>query len=224
MKQHILNVCRQSFFQLRQLRLICRTLPKDILKILLHSFVFSRLDYCNSLLYGWQKCYLKKLQSVQNAAARLYRGLRKYDHITPLLRDELHWLPITSRIDYKIAVLTYKALHNQAPKYLTDMCSRASDFTGLTRNRSATNGKLVPTSWNTVSYGKRCFNFAAPEVWNKLPVSLIQNNCFDDLKKRLKTVLFIEAYLTRTEWKHLRTNCCCSLLVSVLYFHIFLQF
>jgi len=194
MKQHILNVCRQSFFQLRQLRVICRSLPKDILKILLHSFVFSRLDYCNSLLYGLPKCYLKKLQSVENAAARLYSGRRKYDHITPLLRDELHWLPISARIDYKIAVLTYKALHNQAPKYLTDMCSLASEITGLSRNRSATNGKLVPTSWNTVGYGKRCFNYAAPEVWNKLPVSLIQNNCFNDFKKHLKTVLFIDAY------------------------------
>lgn len=194
MKQHILNVCRQSFFQLRQLRVICRTLPKDILKILLHSFVFSRLDYCNSLLYGLPKCYIKKLQSVQNAAARLYGGLRKYDHITPLLRDHLHWLPISARIDYKIAVLTYKALHNQAPKYMTDMCSLASESTGLSRNRSASNGKLVPTSWNTVGYGKRCFNFAAPAVWNKLPVSLIQNNCFDGFRKGLKTFLFIDAY------------------------------
>jgi hypothetical protein len=74
------------------------------------------------------------------------------------------------------------------------MCSLASEFTGLSRNRSATNGKLVPTSWNTVGYGKRCFNFAAPEVWNKLPVSLTQNNNFDDFRKRLKTVLFTDAY------------------------------
>jgi len=194
MTQHILNVCRQSYFQLRQLRVICRTLPKDILKILLHSFVFSRLDYCNSLLYGLPKCYLKKLQSVQNSAARLFGGLRKYDHITPLLRDQLHWLPVKSRIDYKIAVLTYKALHNEAPKYLTEMCSLAADSTGLARNRSATSGKLVPTSWNTVSYGKRGFNFAAPAVWNNLPVSLIQTNSFDDFKKRLKTFLFRDAY------------------------------
>ena len=196
MKQHIglLNVCRQSFFQLRQLRVICRRLPKDILKILLHSFVFSRLDYCIALLYGLPKCQLKKLQSVQNAAARLFGGLRKYDHITPLLRDQLHWLPVKARIDYKIAVLTYKALHNQAPKYLTDMCSLTSEFSGLSRIRSATNGKLVPTSWNTVSYGKRCFNFAAPEVWNKLPVSLTQSNSFDDFRKRLKTILFTDAY------------------------------
>jgi len=46
------------------------------------------------------KCYLNKLQSVQNSAARLFGGLRKYDHITPLLRDQLHWLPITARIDF----------------------------------------------------------------------------------------------------------------------------
>jgi len=97
MRQHIINVCRQSCFQLRQLR----SLPMDVLKALLHAFVFSRLDYCNSLLYGLPKCDLNKLQSVQNAAARLIGGLRKYDHITPLMRDQLHWLPISVRIEFQ---------------------------------------------------------------------------------------------------------------------------
>ena len=194
MKQHIINICRQSYYQLRQLRVICRSLPKDVLKTLLHAFVFTRLDYCNSILYGLPKCYLNKLQSVQNSAARLIGGLRKYDHITPLLRDQLHWLPITARINFKIALLTYKSLHHQAPKYLSDMLCLASDFPGLSCNRSATNGNLIPASWNTVSYGKRCFHYSAPTVWNKLPVSLRRLNSSADFKKGLKTFLFIDAY------------------------------
>jgi len=194
MRQHIINICRQSYYQLRQLRVICRSLPKDVLKTLLHAFVFSRLDYCNSILYGLPKCYLKKLQSIQNSAARLFGGLRKYDHITPLLRDQLHWLPITARIDFKIALLTYKSLHQQAPKYLSDMLCLASDFTGLSSNRSATNGNLIPASWKTVLYGKRCFQYSAPAVWNKLPVPLRRINSVTNFKKELKTFLFINAY------------------------------
>ena len=95
MKQHISNICRSCFFQLRQLRVIRRTLPKDVLKTLLH--VSSHLDYCNSLFYGLPKCHIGKLQTVQNAAARLFGGLRKYDYISPVLKNDLHWLPIKQR-------------------------------------------------------------------------------------------------------------------------------
>ena len=94
MRQHIANITRLSHFQLRQLRVVSRSLTRDALKMLLHSFVFSRLDYCNSLFYGLPDTSISKLQSVQNAAARLFGGLRKFDHVTPILRDQLHWLPI----------------------------------------------------------------------------------------------------------------------------------
>ena len=107
MKRHINNVCSSSFFQLRQLRVIRRTLSSDVLKTLLHAFISCRLDYCNSLFYGLPKQDLRKLQLAQNAAARLFGGLSRYNHITPVLR-QLHWLPIKERIDFKIAMLTYK--------------------------------------------------------------------------------------------------------------------
>ena len=59
-----------------------------------------RLDYCNSLLAGVADVYLRRLQSVQNAAARLVSGAHRHDHITPVLVD-LHWLPVRQRIIYK---------------------------------------------------------------------------------------------------------------------------
>ena len=76
-------------------------------------------------------------------------GLRKYDHITPLMRDQLHWLPISSRIDYKVAVLTYKALHHQSPDYMTAMCCLAADSLSISGHRSAANGDLIPAAWNS---------------------------------------------------------------------------
>jgi len=193
MRQYIINTCRSCYFQLRQLRVIRRSLPRDVLKTLLHAFVSSRLDYCNSLLYGLPKRDIRKLQSVQNAAARLFGGVSKYDHITPVLRDQLHWLPISKRIEYKIAVLTYKSVSNQAPAYLTAMCHRAADSSGLSRNRSATNGSLVPAHWNTVHYGKRSFYYSAPAVWNKLPLRIRRKQSLDTFTKSLKTVLFRRA-------------------------------
>ena len=76
------------------------------MKTLVHVFISSRLDYCNSSLYGINDALLKKLQAVQNAAARVTTETRKFDHITPVL-SELHWLPMHKRIIYKLAVTVH---------------------------------------------------------------------------------------------------------------------
>jgi len=85
------------------------------------TFISSRRDYCNSVLYGVDDGLLKKLQAVQNAAARVTTETRKYDHIRPVLR-ELHWLPVRKRIVYKMAVMVYKCLRGMAPSYLAVDC------------------------------------------------------------------------------------------------------
>ena len=84
---------------------------------LIHAFVSTKLDYCNSLLSGLSQSQIQKLQYVQNSAARLLTGTRKYDSITPILK-ELDWLPVAERIHYKILLLTFKSLNNLVPFYL----------------------------------------------------------------------------------------------------------
>ena len=115
------------FFQLRQLWAVRRSLTIEAAHTLVHAFVNSRLDYCNSLLFNIGKGLLERLQGIQNAAARLVTGSRKYDHITPVLRS-LHWLPIHQRIDFKIATLVYKCLHGLTPPYLADDCVLVSSL------------------------------------------------------------------------------------------------
>ena len=117
---YISKSCSAVFFWLHNIKQISKFLARDKLEIVLHAFVTSRIDYCNGLLYGLPNCEITKLQRVQNAAARLLTSSRKFDHITPVLK-ELYWLPVRYRIHFKILLLTFKALNGMAPAYISDL-------------------------------------------------------------------------------------------------------
>ena len=125
MKQHISMICKGAWHHLRLINQIRPYLDTDSCKTLMHSFVSSRLDSFNSLLYGVSKKELTRLQRIQNAAARIICGAKKSDNITPILK-QLHWLPVIKRIEYKIILLTYKALNNMAPDYISSLLHRVS--------------------------------------------------------------------------------------------------
>jgi len=97
------------------------------------AFISCRLDYCNALLYGISDSLFKRLQSIQNAAARILTGASRRDHISPVLRS-LHWFPVKLRVEYKLATLVYKSLRSQAPSYLVDDCQLIAD-SGRLRSR-----------------------------------------------------------------------------------------
>jgi hypothetical protein len=114
--EHQLGSLRKKM--IRDLRKISRIRPyisSDTCQKLVSSLIFSKLDCCNSLLFGIPADKIKKLQVVQNNAARLILNRKRADRATPLLR-ELHWLPVRVRIDYKAATLVFKCLQGTAPK------------------------------------------------------------------------------------------------------------
>src|SRR6218665_2988894 len=134
---NVLRICRTSFYKFRQLHVIRGSLSTETCTALVHAFVSSRLDYCNSLFAGLSDDLINKLQSVLRSAARLVLRKRKFD-----LRDQLHWLPIRQKIQYKLGLLVYKCLRGDAPSYLRDMISRVGK--GFQRLRSATqHGQFV---------------------------------------------------------------------------------
>ena len=119
MATHITKTCGGAFFYLYNIRHIRKYLTKESTEKLIHAFITSRLDYCNSLFYGVPDHHMQKLQRVMNASARLIFYTPKHCHITPLLQ-QLHWLPIRLRIEFKILLITFKVLQGSAPEYLID--------------------------------------------------------------------------------------------------------
>ena len=107
--EHISNLTRSSYFKLRRLRAIRSSVSSSTLTSIVHAFVSSRIDYCNSLLIGLPKVRLSPIQSVLNAAARLIACLPKFSHISNYMVNELHWLPLSARIQFKVLVLVLKS-------------------------------------------------------------------------------------------------------------------
>ena len=104
--------------------------------------VVSRLDYGNATLAGSPSYMFDKLQSVLNVAARLIFSKRRFESVTPLLRD-LHWLRVPQRVEYKLSVLVYCCLHNLAPQYLCDELRRVADISSRQRLRSSSTSALI---------------------------------------------------------------------------------
>ena len=126
--------------------------------------MISRLDYCNSVLYGIPKYQRDKLQRIQNIAARMVTGTRSTDHITPVLKN-LHWLPFEARISLKILLMTYKILNGQSTSYLEPIIQESHPSRTL---RSSTFSLLCIPSIKCNSYGGRAFSAAAPELNSRI--------------------------------------------------------
>ena len=168
-QQQISTVCRICYLELRLISAIRHYLSEDVTKKLLCAFVLSRLDYCNSLLAGYPKYLLSKLQKVQNNAARLIFRTTRSAHVILMLHS-LHWQPTEQRIEYKLSLLCFKITSHQAPIYLSELLHL---YTPSRHLRSSTDTRVfrIP-SFRTKSFGQRFFSYKAPVIWNQLPVSV----------------------------------------------------
>ena len=180
------SVVKSCFFQLRQLRSIRRSLPTDARKALVHSFVASRIDYCNAILYSESDGVVRRMQTALNAAARLVVDAGRRQHMTPILQS-LHWLPVKQRILYKIGILPFHCVCGDGPAYLTEMFSRVSD--------TSVRGDFVIPRTNTMTFGPRSFRVSGPTFWNMLPLDMRDMNISPTfIKSKLKKFLFMRAF------------------------------
>ena len=184
---HVNNLIRSMYLELRRIAKIRHLINIECAALLVTSLVLSKLDYCNSLLTGFSLEKAKKLQTVQNNAARIVLRKTKRESASPLLHA-LHWLPVDKRIKYKLATLCHRCLNNDAPAYLMELLK---PYTPSRQLRSSSDlMTLLPPKVNLKTFGERSFSFCAPKVWNTLPKDLREIPSLDHFKRRLKTYLF----------------------------------
>ena len=187
------KTCSSAFYYLYNIRHIRKYLSKKCTKKPVHAFVTIRVDYCNSVLYGAPKYQTNKLQRVLNASARLIFCESKFYHISPLLQ-ELHWLPVRTRIEYKIILITLAAIYGLAPTYLMKLINVQQPSRYELRRNS--NGLLLARYDQLAkkTVGDRLFQVAAPTLWNSLPLKIRITSDINTFKILLKTFLFRKTY------------------------------
>ena len=136
---------------------------------------------------------IQRLQSVQNAAARLTFRIRRSENITPAIIS-LHWLRVPERIYFKLAVMTYRSIHSISPSYLQSCFTRVSDMTSRPRLRSSTSYRRAVPPVRQSTVGRRAFPVSGATVWNDLPMHVASAPSLAVFRQRLKTFLFSRSY------------------------------
>ena len=167
MKKQVSQTISVCSFYLRNINHISRFLPRQTKERVVNAIITSRLDYCNALLYGTSAVNIARLQRIHNTATMLIMRSPRSDSGTLLLR-ELHWQPIVCRVDFKLLVFTYKAMHNDAPVYL---CELVCPYQPTRTLRSANNNKLEVKRTRTKA-GDCSFAVAVASLWNNLPTDI----------------------------------------------------
>ena len=171
------------FATLRQLSNICHLVSATVFQSLVAALVLCRLDYGNGTLVGLPAYLICRLQSVQNAAARLIFRLHRHDHITYVLVS-LHWLRVPERIVFKVAVQTYRALQGDAPQYLRQFTSVA-DTPSRQRLRSSSSDHMLVPAVRLSTVGRRAFPVAGARIWNDLPSDVTSSPSLFTFKRHL---------------------------------------
>ena len=162
-------------------------------KQLATSLVLSTLDYGNSLLVNTTKHNIKIYQKVIRSVVRYICKLKKYDSTSDFAQD-LHILDAKSRIDYKIALLTWKVVHLKQPKMLAEVVKTTNGNDRLRNGKDLNKVKINNNKLTNIT--KRRFTEAA-NIFNKLDKDIRDLDDIKLFKKALKTHYFKKAYCTQ---------------------------
>ena len=143
LSKHVQNVCKSYFVKLRDFRHVRRFLTHDVSVLVAKGLVISHLDYCNLLFRSLSKFNQRKLQCIQNSAARIVSNTSRYTSITPVLK-KLHWLPVEQRTLFKTATLVYKYFHTDFPRYFAPYLSSYSYSYSTRCSQSSGNFLVIP--------------------------------------------------------------------------------
>ena len=185
----ITKTCQNGYYHLHNIRRIRKFLSQEATCTIIHAFITSQVDYCNSLMNGLPENLIMKLQRVQNTADRLVFNLRKYDRITPALVT-LHWLPVKYWIEFKTLLIVFKGLDGKAPTYIQEMITPSKSKRYSIRSNEERVLKVPKFKHDT--FGKRAFAVYGPLAWNCLPKEIRLCDEIEAFKRNLKTHLFVK--------------------------------
>jgi hypothetical protein len=169
LRHHVDVITARCFAALRQLRSIRCHVSVPMIS-LVTSLILTRLDYCNSVLFGLPDVLVLACSPFQNAAARVVFNLRRTAHVTDALIC-LHWLQVPERIRFKVAVLVYRSLQGTSPQYCRTF-TQSSAITARSNLRSVSRLQLVAPRCRPSSSGDHAFQVSGATVWNELPTDI----------------------------------------------------
>ena len=151
---------------------------------MINALVFSKLYYCSNVWANTTEKNIRKLQAVQNFAFRIVIGARKYDHVTPHLKN-LSWLPVKDELYYRQATMAFKCISGHAPKYLTSQFITREQ---VTKRTTRSGQKLNVPLFKTAS-GQRTFYYRTVGLWNNLDSLFKSSRSVQVFKRTLKNKL-----------------------------------
>ena len=180
---HIDYLCSYIFLKTSRLRNLSKYVPIKVLKMFYQSYILPCIDYGSITWGSASSSNIERLNKLQKRAARI---ILRTDFNTPSqeMFEELGWSPVPYRIKYNKAVLTYIALNNLTPAYITNILKPMSQVHSLNLRSSKNDSLYVPKSRTSLYSGS--FSCSAPRLWNALPQCVREAGSLDSFKKNLK--------------------------------------
>ena len=188
MKQHVKAKCKAAMYNLFKIRAARKYLTREAATKLTIALVISHLDYANAILLGLPDTTINHMQRVQNLAAKVVLGRSKYDSTTKAL-EQLHWIPIKSRIEIKTITLVHRCLHGKAPPYLQQLLLEQKPKRQGLRSEGQHRLLVIPRTTRT-TFASRAFSVKGPQLWNALPNHIRKIEDYEIFKRHLKTYYF----------------------------------
>ena len=182
--KHIQALSSSCISKLRQIGRVKHTFDQQTLATIIDTLVMSKINYCSPVWANTSDNNIKKIQLIQNYAARLIAGVSKYDHISPNL-STLGWLTIKEHLVYRDALLTFKSINKIAPPYL---CDKFEERNRIHNRDTRRKGDLDIPKCKTSS-GQRSFKNRGTKIWNGLNADLKSTSKLNCFETKLKTSL-----------------------------------
>ena len=187
LKTHVKKKCTIAMLDFQGIKNIQKYLTIESCTKLVVSLSLSHLDHSNSIMYCLPNSTIKQMQNIKNSGAKLVLGRSKYDSNKEALA-QLCWLPVKSRIKFKILVLVLKCLRGEAPEYLMNLLVRCYESAHILRSSIITDRLIIPKTVRH-TFTSRSFSVVGPTLWNRLPNHIKYSQSLDQFKKNLNIVI-----------------------------------